>query len=245
LDSRFRGNDEKVIKDMQTKPSKRYQQRQKLTDREKRYSLADAVKNIKKIQGNKYDETISLNFQLGIKTDSGNETVRGTVSLPHGSGKSVRVICFVKGEGASEAKQAGADEVGAEDLVQKVLGGWFEFDAVVAHPDMMREVSKLGRVLGPKGLMPTPKTGTVTPNVAKAIKEVKAGRIEFKSDKTGGLHAVCGKISFPENALLENAQSVIRAVQDAKPPVSKGDYLKAITIAPSQGPGFRLAMNAL
>lgn len=225
--------------------SKRYKERSKLADSTKSYSLADAVKAIKQISNSRYDETISLNFQLGIRTESGNESVRGTVSLPHGSGKSVRVICFCKGEGAREAKDAGADAVGAEDLVQKIQEGWMEFDAVVAHPDMMREVSKLGRVLGPKGLMPTPKTGSVTPNVAKAVKELKGGRIEFKSDKTGGLHAICGKLSFNENALLENARIVIRAVQDSKPPVSKGDYVKAITLAPSQGPGFRLALNAL
>ena len=225
--------------------SKRYQKREVLADPNKRYSLADAIKQIKKIEKPKYDETISLNFQLGVRSDSGTENVRGAVSLPHGSGKKVRVICFSKGEGAREAKEAGADLVGAEDLVEKVLGGWFEFDAVVAHPDMMREVSKLGRVLGPKGLMPTPKTGTVTPNVGRAVKEVKSGRIEFKSDKTGGLHAICGKISFDENALIENAKTLIKAVQDSKPATSKGDYLKTVSIAPSQGPGFRISISSL
>ncbi len=229
----------------QVKRSKRYQKRVKLVDREKKYSLPEAVKILKAVDNSKYDETVSLNFQLGVRIDSGNENVRGTVSLPHGSGKSVRVICFCKGEGAKEAKDNGADEVGAEELVQKVLGGWLDFDAVVAHPDMMREVSKLGRVLGPKGLMPTPKTGTVTPQVGKAVKELKGGRIEFKSDKTAGLHAVCGKLSFSEKAILENAQSVIRAVQDSKPPVSKGDYIRSITIALTQGPGLRIALNSL
>lgn len=227
------------------KRSKRYQKRAVLVDPEKRYTLSEAVKLLKKIENTKYDETISLNFQLGIRTDSGNESVRGAVSLPHGSGKSVRVICFCKGEGAVQAKEAGADIVGAEDLVQKVLGGWMDFDAVVAHPDMMREVSKLGRVLGPKGLMPTPKTGTVTPQVAKAVKELKAGRVEFKSDKTAGLHAICGKLSFSEQALLENAKTVIRAVQDAKPPVSKGEYIKALSLTPTQGPGLRLSLAHL
>ncbi len=228
-----------------SKRSKRYKVRAKLVDKQKRYSLDDAMKNLKKVDNNKFDETITLDFQLGIRTDSGNENVRGTVSLPHGSGKSVRVVCFCKGEGAREAKEAGADEVGAEDLVKRIQEGWMEFDAVVAHPDMMREVSKLGKVLGPKGLMPTPKTGTVTPNVGKAVKELKSGRIEFKSDKTGGLHAVCGKLSFEEKALVENARNVIRAVLDAKPPVSKGDYLRTVTLATSQGPGFRLALNTL
>ena len=232
---------------MQTlvKRSKRYQGRAKLVDREKKYNLSEAVKILKKIEAGKIDETVSLNFQLGIKTEAGSENVRSAVSLPHGSGKKVSVICFCKGEGAKEAQEAGADHVGAEELVQKILEGWMEFDAVVAHPDMMREVSKLGRVLGPKGLMPTPKTGTVTPNVAKAVKELKGGRVEIKSDKTGGLHAICGKMSFAEKALLENAQTVIRAVREAKPPASKGDYLKSVTLAPAQGPGIQLSLISL
>ena len=227
------------------KRSKRYRQREKLADPAKRYSLEEAVKILKKVDNAKYDETLSFDFQLGIRPESGTENVRGAVSLPHGSGKSVRVICFCKGEGAREAKEAGADEIGAEELVQKIQNGWMEFDAVVAHPDMMREVSKLGKVLGPKGLMPSPKSGTVSPNVARAVKELKAGRVEFKSDKTGGLHVVCGKRSFSENALIENAKAVVRAVQDAKPQTSKGDYLKGATLALSQGPGVRLALNTL
>ncbi len=225
--------------------SKRYQQRKKLVEPIKRYSLEEAVKALKKVDNAKYDETFTLNFQLGVRSDSGTENVRGSVSLPNGSGKKVRVICFSKGEGVREAKEAGADEVGAEDLVEKVQKGWMEFDAVVAHPDMMREVSKLGKTLGPKGLMPSPKSGTVTPNVGRAVKELKAGRIEFKSDKTGGLHAVCGKFSFSENAILENAKVVIRAVQDAKPPASKGEYLKSVTLALSQGPGIRISTSSL
>ena len=227
------------------KASKRYKQRVSLIDSEKLYSLNEAIGIVKQINDNKYDETIALNFQLGIRTDSGTENVRGTVSLPHGSGKSSRVICFAKGSSAQEAKDAGADEVGAGELVTKVQSGWFEFDAVVAHPDMMREVSKLGRVLGPKGMMPTPKTGTVTPNVGKAVSELKAGRIEFKSDKTAGLHAVCGKISFSEKDLVENAKSLIKAVQDAKPQASKGEFLKSVTLAPSQGPGIHLVSQGL
>lgn len=227
------------------KRSKRYQKRAALVELEKKYSLADAIKGLKKIEPSKADETVSLNFQLGIKAEQGDENVRGTVSLPHGSGKSVRVLCFVKGEGAKEAEASGADVVGAEELVEKVKNGFLDFDVVVAHPDMMREVSKLGRVLGPKGLMPTPKTGTVTPQVGKAVKEVKGGRIEFKSDKTAGLHAVCGKLSFPEQALLENARTVIKAVRDAKPPISKGEYFKSVSIAATHGPGFSLNTGAL
>lgn len=214
-------------------------------EEEKIYSLAEAIKILKKVEMGKADETITLNFQLGIRAEQGDENVRGTVSLPHGSGKSVRVLCFAKGESAKEAETAGADFVGAEELVEKVKNGFLDFDMVVAHPDMMREVSKLGRVLGPKGLMPTPKTGTVTPQVGKAVKEVKAGRIEFKSDKTAGLHAVCGKLSFKEEALLENARAVIRAVRDSKPATSKGEYLKTLCIAATHGPGMKLNTGAL
>ncbi len=230
---------------MKKNGSKRFQKRSQLVDPNKRYSLDEAVKTIKKIEGQKYDESVGLNFQLGVKSETGSENVRGAVSLPHGTGKKVRVICFCKGELAKTAEKAGADVVGAEELVQKVLEGWMEFDAVVAHPDMMREVSKLGRVLGPKGLMPSPKTGTVTPNVAKAVEEVKAGRVEFKSDKTGGLHAICGKLSFSEQALVENAKVLIRAIQDAKPAATKGDYIKTITLSPTQGPGFRLVVSGV
>lgn len=225
--------------------SKRYQKRSQLVNRDKRYGLEEAVKAIKTIEGNKFDETIGLDFQLGIKTASGTENIRGAVSLPHGTGKKIRVICFCKGELAKVAEKAGADAVGAEELVQKVLGGWMDFDAVVAHPDMMREVSKLGRVLGPKNLMPSPKTGTVTPNVGKAVEELKAGRVEFKSDKTGGLHAICGKLSFSDKAILENAKVLMKAIQDARPNTTKGEFIRSVTIAPSQGPGFKLSLSSL
>ncbi|HOG23612.1 MAG TPA: 50S ribosomal protein L1 [Candidatus Omnitrophota bacterium] len=225
--------------------SKRYQKKASLVEPEKAYSLQEAVQILKKVEPGKSDETISLNFQLGIKAEAGDENVRGTVSLPHGSGRSVRVICFTKGETVKEAEEAGADIVGGEDLVEKVKNGFLDFDVVVAHPDMMREVSKLGRVLGPKGLMPTPKTGTVTPQIAKAVKELKAGRIEFKSDKTAGLHAVCGKLSFSEEAILENARAVIKAVRDSKPQISKGEYLRSVTISATHGPGIKLSTGAL
>ncbi len=225
--------------------SKRYQKRASLVEEGKLYSLVEALKILKKVEMGKADETVSLNFQLGVRAEQGDENVRGTVSLPHGSGKSVKVLCFAKGESAREAETAGADFVGAEELVEKVKNGFLDFDVVVAHPDMMREVSKLGRVLGPKGLMPTPKTGTVTPQVAKAVKEVKGGRIEFKSDKTAGLHAVCGKLSFTEAALLENARTVIKAVRDSKPGTSKGEYLRSVNIATTHGPGLKLNTGAL
>jgi large subunit ribosomal protein L1 len=220
--------------------SKRYKEVLKMYDPTKSYVLPEAVKIVKRFAPAKYDETVGLNFQLGIKPDQANEMVRGTAVLPHGSGKKIRVLCFAKGEAARLAEQAGADFAGAEEYVKKIEGGWLDFDAVVAHPDMMREISKLGKVLGPRGLMPTPKTGTVTPEVGKAIKEIKAGRVEFKSDKTGGLHVICGKKSFSEEALVQNAASIIKAVSQAKPAAAKGDYLKRVFLSASHSPGVKL-----
>lgn len=212
----------------------------KAYDPTKSYLLPEAVKIVKRFAPAKYDETVGLSFQLGINPEQANEAVRGTAALPHGSGKKIRVLCFAKGEAQRSAEQAGADYVGAEDYVKKIEGGWLEFDAVVAHPDLMRDISKLGKVLGPRGLMPTPKTGTVTPDVGKAIKEIKAGRVEFKNDKTGGLHVICGKKSFPEEALVQNATAVIQAVSRAKPSAAKGDYMKRIYLSASQSPGVKL-----
>lgn len=220
--------------------SKRYRECLKEFDSTKSYPLSEAVKILKKFAPSKFDESVGLDFQLGIRADQPNEQVRGAIALPHGSGKKVRVLCFAKGEAQRAAEEAGADYIGAEEYIKKIEGGWLEFDAVVAHPDMMREISKLGKILGPRGLMPTPKTGTVTPDVRKAIKEIKAGRVEFKSDKTSGLHVSCGKKSFSEDALLNNAKAVIQAVTSAKPAAAKGDYLKRVTIAASQSPGIKL-----
>ncbi|MDP3921474.1 MAG: 50S ribosomal protein L1 [Candidatus Omnitrophota bacterium] len=226
--------------------SKRYAERAKLVDRTKEYKLDEAVAAIKKISDNKFDESITLDIQLGLRPGQSNEMIRGTVSLAHGSGKKVNILCFCKGDAAREAKEAGAEFVGAEELVEKIQKeNWLGFDIVVSHPDMMREVSKLGRVLGPRGLMPSPKNGTVTPNVGKAVAELKAGRVEFKNDKTSGVHVMCGKLSFSEKALIENARMLLRAVRDARPSAAKGDYMKRVTIAPSQGPGFRLAVGSL
>lgn len=230
--------------ELKEKRSKRYQKRAGLVERGKSYAIPEAVRIVKQMADTRFDETLALNFQLGIRPEQADEMVRGTVSLPHGTGRKIRVICFCKGEGVQEAQAAGADAVGAEELVQKIQGGWLDFDAVVAHPDMMREVSKLGKVLGPKGLMPSPKNGTVSPDVARAVRELKAGRIEFKSDKTGGLHAPCGKFSFSEQALEENIQNLIQAVRDAKPQAAKGNYLKRVTLSVSQGPGLALEISA-
>ena len=225
--------------------SKRYKECLKSFDVTKSFPLPEAVKILKQFPQAKFDESVELNFQLGIRPDQANEAVRGTTALPNGSGKKVRVLCFVKGEAQKAAEEAGADYVGAEDYVKKIEGGWLDFDAVVAHPDMMREISKLGKVLGPRGLMPTPKTGTVTPDVRKAVKEIKGGRVEFKSDKTGGLHVLFGKRSFSEDALLKNAEAVIKAVSEAKPQASKGDYLKRVCLSATQSPGIKLRAVAV
>ncbi len=197
---------------MASKKSKRYKLRAEKVEAGRTYTVEEAVEVLQSAaKSSNFDETVAINLQLGIKPDQSDQLVRGTVALPNGSGKSVRVVCFCKGEEARAAEAAGADEVGAEELVAKVQDGWLDFDAVVAHPDMMREVSKLGRVLGPRGLMPTPKTGTVTPDVGKAVQELKAGRVEFKNDKTAGVHVVCGKISFSAEKLTENIRSVVTA----------------------------------
>ncbi len=225
--------------------NKRFKLRSQLVDRAQYYSLEDAVKVLKQISDNKFDESLSVDLQLGIKASSSDEMVRGIVVLPNGSGKKLKVVCVCKGDAAREAEAEGADEVGAEELIEKIQKGWLDFDVLVSHPDMMRDLSKLGRVLGPKGLMPSPKAGTVTPQVGKAVKELKAGRVEFKSDKTGGVHAICGKLSFTEKDLIENARVLLRAIRDAKPSASKGDYLKRVTIAATHGPGVKLAPNLI
>lgn len=226
------------------KQSKRYQESKKLVDDNKIYSLRDAVSILKKMPKTKFDETVDVSMQLGVDAKQSDQQVRGTVSLPHGTGKKVRVLVFAKGESAKLAKDAGADYVGLDDLIEKINKGWFDFDVVVASPETMREVGKLGKVLGPKGLMPSPKTGTVTPEVGKAVKEVKAGRVEFKMDKNGNLHLPIGKISFEEKAIFENAAAVIETVLRAKPSTSKGEFLEGCTISTTMGPGLRIEIKA-
>lgn len=220
--------------------SKRFKEALKLVDRKKVYPLSEAVAILKKVPKAKFDETIELAIKLGVDAKQTEQQVRGTVSLPHGTGKKIRVLVFAKGESAKLAKEAGADHVGMEDLVEKVNKGWFDFDVVIAAPDTMREVGKLGKILGPKGLMPSPKAGTVTQDVEKAVKEVKAGRVEFKMDKSGNLHLPVGKISFEEKDIVENAAAVIDAVQRSKPPSSKGDFVQTCTISTTMGPGLRI-----
>lgn len=204
--------------------------------------LNEAVKSVSQFPKVKFDETVELHFHLNIDLKSPDQAVRGTVALPHGVGKKVRVAVFCTGDNVQKAKDAGADHVGGADLVTKVAAGFMEFDCVVATPDMMREISKLGKVLGPRGLMPSPKAGTVTTDVVRTINEVKAGRIEFKSDKQGGIHVGIGKRSFNENQLIENATHVIDAVNHAKPNSVKGTLIKTLAVSTTMGPGIKVTL---
>jgi large subunit ribosomal protein L1 len=210
------------------------------------HTLSEAAEGVKNSATAKFDETIELAFFLGVDPRHADQMVRGSVSLPHGTGKSVRVVVFCKQEQQQEeAKAAGAAEAGAEDLVKKVSDGWTDFDVAVASPDMMGEVGKLGRVLGPRGLMPSPKAGTVTPNVAEAVGEVMKGKIDYRVDKSANIHVPIGKASFDVNQIQENAASVIQSVIKAKPAACKGAYLKACTLSSTMGPGFRMDPAAL
>jgi large subunit ribosomal protein L1 len=202
------------------------------------YKLAEAAELIKKTHHTKFNETVELAINLGVDPKHSDQVVRGTVVLPHGLGKSVRVLVLASGEKQREATEAGAEYVGGDDMVQKIMEGWTDFDAVIATPDMMRAAGKLGKVLGPRGLMPNPKTGTVTMDVAKAIKETKAGKVEFRVDKAGIVHVPIGKIKFEAKVLEENAHALINAVVKAKPAAAKGKYVKRITLTSTMGPGI-------
>jgi large subunit ribosomal protein L1 len=204
------------------------------------YSLNDAVPLVQKIKFAKFDETVELHMRLGVDPKHADQMVRGTVVLPNGLGKSKTVLVIASGDKQREAQEAGADFVGGEEIVQRIQGGWIEYDAVIATPDMMRSVGKLGKVLGPRGLMPNPKTGTVTQDVTTAVKEIKAGKVEFRVDKTGVIHAPVGKVSFATDKLLENASTVIQAVIRAKPSAAKGKYIKSVTLCSTMGPAVHL-----
>jgi large subunit ribosomal protein L1 len=209
------------------------------------YNLNDAVPLVQKIKFAKFDETVELHLRLGVDPKHADQMVRGTVVLPNGLGKSKKVLVIASGDKLKEAEAAGADYVGGEDMVAKIQNeGWTDFDAVIATPDMMRSVGKLGKVLGPRGLMPNPKTGTVTQDVANAVKEVKAGKVEFRVDKTGVIHVPVGKVNFETPKLIENASSLIQAVIKAKPAAAKGKYVKSVTICSTMGPGVHLDVTA-
>ena len=215
---------------------KKYKASKEMVD-QPAYALPEAMPLVKKVAFAKFDESVEVSINLGVDPKHADQMVRGTVVLPHGLGKTKRVIVIASGEKVREAREAGADEVGAEDMVQKIQGGWLEFDAVVATPDMMKSVGRLGKVLGPRGLMPNPKTGTVTMDVAKAVQELKAGKVEFRVDKTGIIHCAVGKVSFDAEKLTDNAKALISSVLRAKPATAKGRYVRNIVVSSTMGPG--------
>ncbi|MGH8101703.1 MAG: 50S ribosomal protein L1 [Chthoniobacterales bacterium] len=220
--------------------SKRYRAAAQLVDRSKTYPLNDAVATLKKFPATKFDQTVTLAFRLSVDPKQSDQMVRGTCALPHGSGKQVRVLVFAEGKAAQDAKDAGAEYVGFKDLIQKCQDGFSDFDVAIATPAAMAEVRKLGKVLGPRGLMPNPRTGTVTEDTAKAVREVKAGRVEFKLDKNGNVAVPVGKFSFEENALVENGKAVIEALVRARPATAKGRYLETVTISATMSPGVHV-----
>jgi large subunit ribosomal protein L1 len=220
--------------------AKKYVEARTKIDREKRYELDEALDLLPQVAYAKFDETVELALRLGVDPRHADQMVRGSVALPNGLGKSVRVLVFAKGEKEKEAQESGADVVGAEDLIEKIQKGWMEFDKAIATPDVMGMVSKLGKILGPRGLMPNPKVGTVTFDIAKTVKEMKAGRVEFRVDKAGNLHVPVGKISFGKEKLLENLNSLLDAVIRLKPPTSKGTYVKGMAISTTMSPGIKI-----
>jgi large subunit ribosomal protein L1 len=222
------------------KASKRYRTADESVDPLRAYPLAEAVDLLKAAPGARFDESVDLAVSLGVDPKHADQMVRGGIVLPHGTGKSVRILVFAKGDKEKEAREAGVDHVGAEDLAKKIQEGWLDFDRVIATPDMMSVVGRLGRVLGPRGLMPNPKLGTVTLDVARAVREQKAGKVEYRVDKAGIVHVAIGKRSFESAQLVENAASLIDALLRAKPAAAKGSYLKKISISTTMGPGIRV-----
>ena len=228
---------------MPTLISKRNKENAKLLEKGKIYSLKDAIKVLKSGAKTKFDQTVEIQCKLGVDPAASDQLVRGTTVLPHGRGKTLRVIVFTKDENGKAAKEAGADEVGGDDLVEKVLGGWMDFDVAVSTPMMMKDVGKLGKVLGPRGLMPSPKAGTVTDNPAKAVKEIKGGRIEFKMDKQANVNTAIGKLSFTDDKLVENGQVLLDALFKARPKTLKGVMIKSAHISSTMGPGLKLDIS--
>ena len=227
------------------KKGKKYVEAAKLVDRTQTYSVQEAIELVKKTNTTKFDATVEVAFRLGVDPKKADQQIRGAVVLPNGTGKTQRVLVFAKGEKAKEAEAAGADYVGDADYINKIQQGWFEFDVIVATPDMMGEVGKLGRVLGPKGLMPNPKTGTVTFDVQKAVNEIKAGKVEYRVDKAGNIHVPIGKVSFEDAKLVENFKTIADTLQKAKPAAAKGTYMKNATVASTMGPGVRVDVSTI
>ena len=227
------------------KRGKKYQEALKLVDRSKRYSLEEAVELVKKTNVAKFDATVEVSFKLNIDPRKAEQNLRGAVSLPNGTGKTIRVLVIAKGAKAQEALAAGADYAGDAEYLEKIKEGWFEFDTIIATPDMMGELGKLGRILGPKGLMPNPKTGTVTMDVAKAVEESKGGKITYRADKAGIVQAIIGKVSFDDTKLVENFKAFNDTIQKAKPATAKGTYVTSLTLTTTQGPGIKVDVNSL
>ncbi|QHS23930.1 50S ribosomal protein L1 [Virgibacillus sp. MSP4-1] len=225
------------------KKSKKHAEALKLVDRSKAYEINEAVEVVKKAATANFDESVEAAFRLGVDPKKADQQIRGAMVLPHGTGKTQRVLVFAKGDKAKEAEAAGADYVGEQDYINKINQGWFDFDVVVATPDMMAEVGKLGRVLGPKGLMPNPKTGTVTFEVEKAVNEIKAGKVEYRVDKSGNIHVPIGKVSFEDQKLVENLEAVVEQVVKAKPQSSKGIYMRNVSISSTMGPGVHVDVS--
>ena len=225
--------------------SKRYNSNFEKINREKEYSLEAAAELLVNLNHPKFDESVEIAINLGVDPKHADQIVRGTVALPNGIGKDIKVLVFARDDLAEEAKNAGADFVGADDMVEKVKGGWTDIDVVVAAPDMMAEVGKLGKILGPRGLMPNPKIGTVTKDIAKAVTEVKAGKIEFRVEKNGIIHNIIGKVSFSKEKIVENAKVFVNAILKAKPQATKGVYMKKVTMASTMGPGIKLDKSSI
>ena len=222
------------------KRSKRYQELEKLVKKDKMYSPQESVKFIKKMGNAKFDETVEISVKLGVDPKRSDQQIRGSVSLPYGIGKKMKILAIVEGDKVREAEEAGADFVGGKEFIEKIKEGWLGFDSVVAVPSMMKELGKVGKILGPRGLMPSPKTGTVTQNLSEVIKEIKSGRIEFKMDKGGNLHFPIGKVSFPEKNLLENFLSVIEVILKLRPSSLKGNYIQKIFVSSSMSPSVKI-----
>ncbi|MDD5005526.1 MAG: 50S ribosomal protein L1 [Candidatus Omnitrophica bacterium] len=220
--------------------SKKYKESEKSVDKKKIYSLEEAVAILKKMSQLKFDQSINLGIQLNIDPKSSDQLLRGTVVLPHGTGKTKRIAVFCKGEAEKQAREAGADFIGGQELIDKVNGGWLDFDVAVSTPEMMKDLSKLGKVLGPRGLMPSPKTGTVTNNIAQAVNELKAGKIEFKTDKQGGIHVVVGRMSFEASKLVENISTLLSAIKANRPASVKGNLIKSVSLATTMSPGVKV-----
>lgn len=214
-------------------------------DRTQRYLLEDGLQLLRDTARAKFDETVEMAIRLGVDPRQADQNVRGTVSLPHGMGKTVRVLAFAKGEKEKEAQEAGADFIGSDELIKKISEGWFDFDKAVATPDMMAAVGRIGKVLGPRGLMPNPKTGTVTMEIGKAVKEIKAGKLEFRVDKAGIVHVPVGKASFDAEKLIDNARAVLMAILRAKPASAKGNYVRGVTISTTMGPGIKVDLSQI